>query len=109
MEQVSRGHDSAREEVLTHPVAVALLPRALGVGLGVVVLEAIGVRAVGKDMSKEPAFVMQPGTDSPQQLFPVSHVLEHLNGHNSVEPAQWHSQRDSLTGIKLIHIASHDF
>ena len=74
-QEIVRGHQAAGEEMAAHPVVLA--PG----------LDCIRVLAVRENMDEQPAPGLQPLANPAHQQLVVAHVLEHLHGHNAVEPA----------------------
>lgn len=87
-QHVFAGHQATGEEVAAHPVRIA-------VGF-------VGIREhpMTEMMYEELSVRAQPGRDSLQKPFVVSHVLEHFHGDDSVEAAR--------LDLEFIHVGGDD-
>ena len=85
LKQVVARHHAAREEGSAHPVVVAFG------------FEWVAVTLVRKDVQEHLAALAQPSMGARQKLFPVAHMLEHLNRDGAIKVA---------VGLKYVGVSS---
>lgn len=83
LEDIEGGHESAGEEVASHPIVIA------------VGVEGISEGFVSEDVDKEETIGSEPGSDPLEEQVIVAHMLEHLDREDAVEGAG---------GLEEIHV-----
>ena len=63
------------------------------------VLERVGVVAVAEHVQERATVLFEPARHASEQRRPVAHVLEHLDGHDSIEAS---------ARIEAVHVAGDD-
>ena len=66
-----------------------------------------------KDVEEEPSVVREPGPGAGEEIGPVPHVLEHLDGDDPIERRSRRRSRRPvrgkvLCGVEIVHVRRED-
>lgn len=85
--EISAGHDTAGEEVFSHPVGI---PGGF---------KDVGGILVAEEVEEEKSFGVEPGADAAEEFGVVAHVFEHFDGEDAIEESG---------GAEVVHVGGDD-